>query len=223
MPAPKSITPEKLTCTFLILFLFLCSCKGTKVSPSGTDEKGQSIETGIASWYGPGFHGKKTANGETFNTNAMTAAHRTLPFNTSLRVENLSNGKSVKVRINDRGPYAKDRIIDLSKAAAKKLDMINAGTARVELFLLYGSKSDLNVENLKKPTYTIQIASLSDRNKAYARAKNFKEGWVKKAVADRKTVYRVFVGKFTTTTQAQKRNSELKARGVSGFVKQVEN
>ncbi len=207
----------------VLLCLFLSSCKSTKSTSTGDDNKGQSIETGVASWYGPGFHGKKTANGETFNTNAMTAAHRTLPFNTLLRVENLSNGKSVKVRVNDRGPYAKDRVIDLSKAAARQLDIINDGTARVELFLLNGSKNDLNVENLKKPTYAIQVASLSDRNNAYNKARDFKDGWVKKVVVGRKTVYRVFVGKFTTTSSAETRNSELKTRGIQGFVKQIEN
>src|SRR3954451_13555805 len=73
---------------------------------------------GVASWYGPGFHGKKTANGERFNTHALTAAHKTLPFGTQLRVTNDRTGKSVVVRINDRGPYAHGRVLDLSKAAA---------------------------------------------------------------------------------------------------------
>ena len=85
----------------------------------------------MASWYGPDFHGRQTANGEKYDMNAMTAAHRTLPFNTMVLVENLDNGRSVKVRINDRGPFAKGRIIDLSKAAAEKMDMIGPGTARV--------------------------------------------------------------------------------------------
>ena len=88
---------------------------------------------GVASWYGPGFRGRKTASGERFNPNDMTAAHRTLPFGTTLRVTNLSNDKSTVVRINDRGPYARGRIIDLSKAAAKKIDLIHSGTAKVEL------------------------------------------------------------------------------------------
>lgn len=214
---------RNLSASFLISLLILTSCKNAKISSSKGGFKGQSIENGIASWYGPGFHGKKTANGERFDTNAFTAAHRTLPFNTLLRVENLSNGRFVKVRINDRGPYAKDRIIDLSKAAAKRLNMIEAGTARVELFLLNGSRDNLDVENLKKPTYAIQVASISDRNKALATAKNFEDGWVKKVTVGRKTVFRVFVGKFDSTAQAKERNLKLKARGVEGFVKQVEN
>ena len=86
---------------------------------------------GAASWYGPGFHGKRTANGETFNTNALTAAHKTLPFGTEVRVTNERTGKSVVVRINDRGPYAHGRVIDLSKAAAEAVSI--SGVEKVTL------------------------------------------------------------------------------------------
>ena len=92
--------------------------------------------TGIASWYGKNFHGRKTANGEVYNMNAMTAAHKELPFNTRVRVVNLRNGKSVVVRINDRGPYIKGRIIDLSRRAAGKLGMFFSGTAKVRVEIL---------------------------------------------------------------------------------------
>ncbi len=91
---------------------------------------------GIASWYGPGFHGRRTASGEIYNMYAYTAAHRTLPLGTYVRVINLENGKSVVVRINDRGPFKKGRIIDLSYAAAKKIGMLEKGTARVRLEIL---------------------------------------------------------------------------------------
>ena len=93
-------------------------------------------ETGIASWYGPTFYGHRTANGEMYDGRAMTAAHRTLPMPVNVRVTNLDNGKSVVVRVNDRGPYAKGRIIDLSEAAAKALDVIATGTARVRVTYL---------------------------------------------------------------------------------------
>ena len=88
---------------------------------------------GVASWYGPGFAGRLTANGEIFDPAELTAAHRTLPFNTHLRVTNLANGRSVIVRINDRGPFTGGRIIDLSRAAAERIGMIGSGTARVRL------------------------------------------------------------------------------------------
>lgn len=90
-------------------------------------------QTGIASWYGRQFHGKRTANGETFNMNAMTAAHKTLPLNCLIRVTNKQNGKSVVVRVNDRGPFKGSRILDLSYGAAKALDITDLGTAKVSI------------------------------------------------------------------------------------------
>lgn len=92
--------------------------------------------SGRASWYGPKFHGRRTANGEIFDSNALTAAHPSLPFGTKVRVTNLNNGRSVIVRINDRGPFIKGRIIDVSAAAARILNMVNSGTARVQLDIL---------------------------------------------------------------------------------------
>lgn len=88
-------------------------------------------ETGIASWYGPGFHGKSTANGEVYDQNAITAAHRTLPMPVMVQVTNLENGRSIKVRINDRGPFANNRIIDLSRRSAQLLGIEQQGTAKV--------------------------------------------------------------------------------------------
>lgn len=92
--------------------------------------------SGKASWYGAHHHGKKTASGERFNQNALTAAHRSLPFGTKVKVTNTLNNKSVTVRVNDRGPYSKGRVIDLSRAAAGKIDLINNGVAPVRLHVL---------------------------------------------------------------------------------------
>lgn len=91
------------------------------------------VETGKASYYADKFEGRKTSNGEIFSQNKMTAASKTLPFGTKVKVKNLANGKTVKVRINDRGPFVAGRAIDLSKKAAQKIDMIDAGTADVEI------------------------------------------------------------------------------------------
>ena len=90
-------------------------------------------ETGKASYYADKFNGRKTANGQTFRQGKRTAAHKTLPFGTKVKVKNLSNGRTVKVRINDRGPFVAGRIIDLSKKAARRLDMVNTGVANVEI------------------------------------------------------------------------------------------
>lgn len=98
--------------------------------------KTKSLGSGEASYYGRGFAGRPTANGETFNPAEMTAAHRTLPFGSKLRVTNKQNGRSVIVRVNDRGPYAHNRVLDLSQGAAEKIGMIHSGTAQVTLELI---------------------------------------------------------------------------------------
>jgi rare lipoprotein A len=127
---------------------------------------------GNASWYGPDFHGKLTSNGERYNMYAMTAAHKTLPMNTIVKVTNLTNGLSTVVRINDRGPFVSTRIIDLSKAAARKIDMIGTGTAPVKLEILgFETKGKMSIpskKELKKHPqkrslgrYALQIASFS--------------------------------------------------------------
>jgi len=117
-----------LGAAFLIMSLQSC----TRIELPGPTR----FQTGEASWYGNKFHGKTTSSQEIFNMYELTAAHLTLPFNTLVMVTNLDNGKSVIVRINDRGPFVKDRIIDLSYAAAKLLDMINTGVAPVQIDVL---------------------------------------------------------------------------------------
>ena len=116
----------------LALCLTLTACAG---SPRITGAPGQT-DTGWASYYAGKFIGRPTANGEIYDPEAMTAAHRTLPFNTVVRVTRPSSGESVVVRINDRGPFVRRRIIDLSRAAAREIDMINDGIARVEIRVL---------------------------------------------------------------------------------------
>jgi rare lipoprotein A len=93
-------------------------------------------QSGVASWYGPGFHGRRTASGEIYDQFALTAAHRTLPHGTRVRVVNLSNAREVAVRINDRGPFVDDRVIDVSYAAARQLEMIGPGTVPVRIEIL---------------------------------------------------------------------------------------
>lgn len=106
--------------------------------------------SGTASWYGPNFHGKKTSNGETYNMNAMTAAHKTLPMNTMVRVTNLNNNRQAVVRINDRGPFVAGRIIDLSKAAANQISMLGTGTAPVKLEIVgFSGQTTASVNNTK--------------------------------------------------------------------------
>lgn len=113
-----------------LLILTLFSCTRITYFPSG------NRQDGLASWYGDDFHGKLTSSKEIYNMHALTAAHKTLPFNSRVRVSNLLNGRSVVVRINDRGPFVKGRIIDLSYAAAKALDMVESGVVPVRISVL---------------------------------------------------------------------------------------
>lgn len=123
------------------------------------------VEEGVASWYGPGFHGKTTANGETYNQYAMTAAHKLLPLGTEIRVTHLENGKSVLVRVNDRGPFVDDRIIDLSRAAASRLEMMNTGTARVRIQSLGGLPQITAAGDIKGKIY-IQVGAFGQEANA---------------------------------------------------------
>lgn len=214
----------------LAISVFITSCgttsnfgKSDDTSTSTDTESGEKIEDGVASWYGPNFNGKLTANGETYNMNDLTAAHRTLPFNTVLKVTNLDNGKSVQVRVNDRGPYAKNRIIDLSKKAAQEIDMLGPGTANVELILLEGDLKNSRVTDLKVPTYTVQLASFNKENQAKSHSEKVKGARVEKIQMGDKTVYRVYHGIYSDENKARKKQRQLKRKGFSGYVKQIEN
>ena len=120
----------------------------------GSAAGGATVEIGVASWYGGKFHGRTTANGERYDMYAHTAAHRTLPFNTVVRVIHLGTGATTVVRINDRGPFVNNRIIDLSLAAARDLDMVRTGTARVRLEVIEAGDPP--------PTYQIQVAAFEN-------------------------------------------------------------
>lgn len=110
----------------MVIALATLSCNRKSFTGSGT-------ETGLASFYAESYNGKKTANGETYRSSAFTAAHKKLPFGRKVKVTNLSNGKTVKVKVNDRGPFVSGRIIDLTRAAAEKIDMVNAGVVKVKI------------------------------------------------------------------------------------------
>lgn len=116
-----------------LLLLSACSHRAAHVNTPLAPARLGTTETGVASWYGFPYDGRRAASGEVYDMEQLTAAHRSLPFQTWVEVTNLSNGKQVDVRINDRGPFAKGRILDLSQAAARDIDMLRAGTARVRL------------------------------------------------------------------------------------------
>lgn len=134
---PRPIAAWRPLRSLLVLGLVACvaACAGPRPTPppAPAPETPVFSQEGTASWYGPAHNGRTTANGETFDMQALTAAHRSLPFGVVVRVTNLENGRMVKVRINDRGPYVKNRIIDLSARAARDLGMKAGGVARVRI------------------------------------------------------------------------------------------
>ncbi len=119
-----------------------CAPRAAKPQPREGAPRG-FLGEGLASYYGPGLHGRPTASGERFNMHALTAAHRTLPFGTCVRVVNMENGRSVEVRVNDRGPFKEGRIVDVSLAAAKKLELVDKGLARVRLYRCQDATSSI--------------------------------------------------------------------------------
>ncbi len=160
-------------------------------------------EQGIASWYGPDFHGGRTATGETYDMGAMTGAHPTLPLPTWVRVTNLENGRSVVVRLNDRGPFAKGRIIDLSRAAAEQLDMVRAGTARVEVVSLAGAAQPAAAPPPAAAAYYAQAGAFGSRENAEALASRLRNAGipgvaVTESAADGRPLYRVRAGPAAT-------------------------
>lgn len=211
----------------LALLLFITACS---TSRSGLEESGKSYQNGVASWYGPKFHGRQTANGERYDMDKLTAAHRTLPFNTYVRVLNRDNGREVTVRINDRGPFARGRVIDLSRAAAKKIGMIGPGTARVSLVILSRGDSESNsappknsvdYANPDRGTFTIQIGSFENKKTARKQAQSFRGARVEQAELNGKTFYRVYYGTYGSKKEAQKKLTKLRRKGINGFVKNL--
>lgn len=165
-------------------------------------------EVGIASWYGPGFHGKLTANGERYNQKAMTAAHKTLPLPTLVKVENLENGKSIVVRVNDRGPYSKGRIIDLTETGAKRLGMLDKGTAKVRVSVL-SEDPDCYVShgqavNIDSGNFAVQVGAFTVEDNAKRLADKIgSKAVISKGYARDTEWHRVWVTGYTSREQAE--------------------
>lgn len=168
--------------------------------------------SGVASWYGKDFHGKKTSNGETYDMNDMTAAHKTFPMNTMLKVTNLKNNKTLVVRVNDRGPFVGSRIIDLSFSAATRLDLVAQGTGPVGLEVI-GFAGVINASGAAKQTivlsdYFVQIGAFRNKESASkfaqsnANVNNRYTAVVKEGVFDNAPMYRVWLKGFKTDDEA---------------------
>jgi rare lipoprotein A len=176
-----------------------------------------AVQTGTASWYGPGFHGKRTSNGEIYDQYELTAAHQTLPLGTRVAVTNLQNGRQVEVRINDRGPFVKGRAIDLSYAAARSMGMIGPGTVPVRIEVLGDQRLQF-----ASAAYTIQVGSFADRENALrlksTLAKRFDGVYLATLDGQAGKYYRVRLGRFAQRDEAVKFARSVAPLGVPAII-----
>lgn len=203
------------------LGLVLPGC-GTR-RPAPVEPVAGATQTGIASWYGPRFHGRQTASGEIYDQYDLTAAHQTLPHGTQVRVTNLANGRDVLVRINDRGPFVDDRIIDLSYTAAQRIEMIGPGTAPVRLEVL-GAQRLPEVQMVRArepvaaPKAAVTYAARPEPQAVVARAAAVEPV----AAAEAPGRYAVQIGAFTDYARARRVQESLASAGTRAHLGLVE-
>ncbi len=172
------------------------------------------VERGIASWYGHPFHGRRTASGERYDMDRMTAAHKTLPFGSRVEVENLDNGRRVQVVINDRGPFVRGRIIDLSRKAAREIEMIGPGTARVEIRWVAGPEPLPAAE-----AYLVQAAAFREEHRARELAGRLEAAGEEAKIDSEGSWHRVVLGPFRNRDDARRAMDRLRALGVDAWIR----
>lgn len=183
------------------------------------------VQSGVASWYGKDFHGKKTSNGETYDMHAMTAAHKTLPLGVYLKVSNRENGRETTVRVNDRGPFVKGRILDLSFAAAKVLGVDTVGTALVRIEAL-GYRQAGGKDRYTAPVtydagdYTVQVGAFKEQANADRLSgemrKLYKYADVRMTNVNGDTFFRVYAGKYSSLSAAEEAEKNFSENGYPG-------
>jgi rare lipoprotein A len=189
-----------------------------KLPPPGPVQGG-ATQTGIASWYGPGFHGRPTASGAIYNQNELTAAHQTLPLGTRVMVTNLDNGRSTEVTVNDRGPFAKGRILDLSYAAARTLGMIGPGTIPVRIEVIDSGPE--KIQTIRQSLdYTLQAGSFVELENARRLKEHLARSYPQLPevaivpLHGRDSIYyRVQLGTFSDRRAAERHAQQLARRG----------
>jgi rare lipoprotein A len=189
--------------------------------PSARAKRGSAwSETGIASWYGIPYHGRRAANGEIYDMNQLTAAHRTLPFGSMVRVTSETNGKSVTVRITDRGPFIDGRIIDLSREAARRIDMIGPGIMQVRLEVDGPAETRAGTPLLNSPaidqgSFAVQVGLFNDKTRAEKLKANLTKRYGRVDLVARegeRIQWRVLVGNVATPTEAEALTSVLRQK-----------
>jgi rare lipoprotein A len=205
------MVPRRILLALLAAVTAACAPKVTMPVPAviGAEERG------LASWYGHPYHGRRTASGEIYDMNAMTAAHRTLPFDTWLHVENLDTGKSTRVRVNDRGPFVDGRVLDVSRAAGIELGAMTSGVVPVRLRVVASPPGPGTV-------FTVQVGAFVDDMAASALRRALEEAGfeagVSRAEVNGQVVYRVRAGRFTARPDADAHAARLARSGYRGIV-----
>jgi rare lipoprotein A len=211
---------ERIGVFFLVLLF--CACASKKEGLRKPLDPGKILgykEVGLASWYGGEFHGRKTACGEIYDMDGPTAAHRTLPFHTRVRVTNLENGRKTEVRINDRGPFVSGRIIDLSHKGAQAIGLLGPGTAKVSLEAIgYDGGPAPSMEG----TYAIQVGSFAERENALRfqeeLGKSHRQVHIVLWESNFKRLYRVRLGAFRSEDEARNYAEKLRQENLPGLI-----
>jgi rare lipoprotein A len=190
----------------------LAACGGSRAALRPVPVALGTEERGLASWYGHPYHGRRTSSGEVYDMNAMTAAHRTLPFGTWIHVENLDGGQTARVRVNDRGPFVEGRILDVSYAAGVALGVMARGVIPVRLRVV-APPDNLVTE----PAFTVQVGAFTEESAAAdvqrTLAESGFESDVVRAEERGRVVYRVRTGRFSTRPEADAHAERLRSRG----------
>jgi len=207
-----------LLCVHLVLF---AACARPPVRPAIPAVPGAG-EVGLASWYGPDFHGRRTSSGEVYDMHHLTAAHRELPLGTWILVTNLENGRSVELRVNDRGPFVGDRIVDVSYAAGRLLGMIGPGVVPVRLTVTQPAIARGGIPRGATARFAVQAGSFNSLENARAVERSLAEGFpeveVVRRVIGAETYFRVWVGNFPRRSEAQAVAERLAARGLAVLI-----
>lgn len=215
----KKCTIKLLKLLLLSLSFFTSYC-GHKPVHQTIDSNPGNSQIGYASWYGPGFHGKKTASGETYDMHKLTAAHKSLPFGSQVKVKRLDTGATVTVTINDRGPFIEGRIIDLSYKAAKKLGLDQDGVSKVRMTVING-KTEPFINNQYPNQYWIQLGYF----KIHDNAQSFLNDLKKQSISNNLAIisapnkrYRVCAGPYSDRSAADQELEKIKSKGHDGLV-----
>lgn len=196
--------------SFAFLFLMGCASERYARPSQGT------VQRGMASWYGSDFHGKPTASGEIYDMHQETAAHKELPLHTIIDVKNLDNGRKIRVRVNDRGPYIRGRVLDLSYGAAQKLGMVEKGLARVEIRVVEVGSGRAGPSRLTR--FTVQLGAFRELGNAKELEDRVAPSFPKVEIQSQDGWHRVRIGLFTSRSKADDLSAKLKRQGFHASV-----